>query len=219
MDEMTFECDAVPEFWDSSEFCVGPQEMTRDDFASLALSHQAALWRAARRLTRDRITAEDLVQETYLRALRARHAFRLRDFGMRPWLLRILRNLYLSHRASDARRPAAVPGEHLDCLPAAAERSMPFCCNGVPSLAVLDEMDQELASAIRDLPSTHQAVLMLWAVEGLTYHEVATAVKAPAGTVMSRLHRARGRLSRRLSAFAVSQGVAGQRVKMTPGLA
>ena len=83
-------------------------------------------------------------------------------------------------------------------------------------MKALDEMDQELASAIRDLPAAHRAVLMLWAVEGLTYNEVAAEVKAPPGTVMSRLHRARGRLARRLSGFAVGQRVAGRGDKTTP---
>jgi RNA polymerase sigma-70 factor (ECF subfamily) len=188
------------------------EEMTHDAFAELVLSHQSALWRAARRFTHDRVAAEDLVQETFLRALRARGAFRLRDFGMRPWLLRIMRNLYLSQLASTARRPAVLPAELLDCLPATNQYSSPASRDGGYSLHALDEMDQELAGAIRELPRAHQAVLMLWAVEGLTYHEVAAAVQAPAGTVMSRLHRARGRLCRRLGGFAAGQGLAGHRV-------
>jgi RNA polymerase sigma-70 factor (ECF subfamily) len=189
--------------------------MTPNDFTELALSHEGALWRAARQMTRNRVAAEDLVQETYLRALRARRAFRLRGFGMRPWLLRIMRNLYLSQRASDARRPLAMPGEHLEFLPAAGRRCLTESSDGTRPSEVLDEMDQEVAGAIRDLPSGQQAVLMLWALQGLTYHEVAVAVQAPAGTVMSRLHRARTRLTCRLSAFAAGQGVARRRVKVT----
>jgi len=193
--------------------------MAPGEFAGLAVSYQPALWRAARRLTRDRAAAEDLVQETYLRALRARRAFRLRGFGMRPWLLRIMRNLYLSQRALDARRPAPVPGERLDCMPAASQRFVPRSFNGSPSLHALDEMDQEIAGAVRNLPSAQRSVLMLWALEGMTYNEVAAAVKAPAGTVMSRLHRARRRLTRRLSGFAVGQGVAGRRSTATTSFA
>jgi RNA polymerase sigma-70 factor (ECF subfamily) len=215
MDDMTSQCSVAREFSEMPEFCGEAEEMSQDDFSGLALSHQGALWRAARQLTRSRVAAEDLVQETYLRALRARRTFRLRGFGMRPWLLRIMRNLYLSQRASDARRPAAMPGERLEFLPAAGRRYIPGCSDGARALGALDDMDQEISGAIRDLPSGQRTVLMLWALEGLTYNEVAAAVDAPPGTVMSRLHRARTRLTRRLSAFAAGQGVAGCRGKMT----
>jgi RNA polymerase sigma-70 factor (ECF subfamily) len=73
------------------------------EFERLALEQIDLLYRVARRLTRDPNRAEDLVQETYLRALRSKEGFNLEDFGMKPWLLRILHN---RHQAVAARAPA-----------------------------------------------------------------------------------------------------------------
>src|SRR6266446_5107352 len=78
------------------------------DFERLALEQLDMLYRVARRLTRDPSRAEDLVQETYLRALRSRYGFNLETFGIKPWLLRIRYNLLLSRARREARQPVAV---------------------------------------------------------------------------------------------------------------
>src|SRR5436189_3498514 len=78
------------------------------EFERLALEQLDMLYRVARRLTRDPNRAEDLVQETYLRALRSRDGFNLENFGIKPWLLRILHNLHLSRAQREARQPAAM---------------------------------------------------------------------------------------------------------------
>src|SRR3954452_17423495 len=80
-------------------------KLSRDEFEQRALEHLDTLYRIARRLTRDPVRAEDLVQETFLRALRGRDAFRLEAFGMRPWLLRIMHNQHYSQAERERRQP------------------------------------------------------------------------------------------------------------------
>ena len=160
------------------------------------------LYRVARRLTRDATTAEDLVQETYLRALRARETFDLQAHGIRPWLLRIMHNLYVSRGEREARQPAALQQDQLESAAPAA--------HGVPApwdSSSLDGMDQQLARAIDSLAPEYQVVLMLWAIEEMSYKEIADAVDIPIGTVMSRLHRARQKLSEQLRTFAIREGI------------
>ena len=158
------------------------------------------LYRVARRLSRDPSSAEDLVQETYVRALRARDTFELQSHGIRPWLLRIMHNLHVSRAEREGRQPTAVDGEQLDA--SAGSHSAPPWDRGS-----LEGMDQQLVRAIEALAPEYQVVLMLWAVEDLSYKEIAHACDIPIGTVMSRLHRARQKLSEQLRAFAVREGI------------
>jgi RNA polymerase sigma-70 factor (ECF subfamily) len=177
-------------------------KVTRQEFERLALEQIDVLYRAARRLTRDATRAEDLVQETYARAIRSWETFDLKDHGIKPWLLRILHNLHYSRADRDRRQPIAVDQEHLD----AASGVEP---SGVPPPGPLDweELDQNLARALDQLPQEYQSVMLLWAVEELSYKEIAAALDIPIGTVMSRLHRARQRLSEQLHEFARDEGI------------
>src|SRR6476661_5601731 len=88
--------------------------VSREEFERLALAEIDALYRMARRLTRDPSRADDLVQETYARALRSRDGFELQQFGIKPWLLRIMYNLHLNRADRDKRQPTAVTDEALD---------------------------------------------------------------------------------------------------------
>jgi RNA polymerase sigma-70 factor (ECF subfamily) len=182
-------------------------KLTREEFEQRALEHIDTLYRIARRLTRDPVRAEDLVQETFLRALRARDAFRLEPFGMRPWLLRIMHNQYYSQSERERRQPLPLDGEHLDSATQSAQRSHHHDFLPPLSDASFDGMDEKLVRALDALPSEYQIVLMLWAIDGLSYKEIAEAVGIPMGTVMSRLHRARQRLSEQLRTFAQSEGI------------
>lgn len=167
------------------------------------MEHLDTLYRIARRLTRDPARAEDLVQETYLRALRARDTFHLEPFGMRPWLLRIMHNQHYSHAERERRQPMALDGEHLETASQSEHAHAPLPL----SFASFDGMDERLVRALDALPVEYQVVLMLWAVDGLSYKEIAQAVGIPIGTVMSRLHRARQRLSDQLKTYARSEGI------------
>jgi RNA polymerase sigma-70 factor (ECF subfamily) len=170
------------------------------EFERLALEQIDMLYRVARRLSRDPNRAEDLVQETYLRALRSRDGFKLEDFGMKPWLLRILYNLHVSRSQREGKQPATVE----DLESAGSDRrssSLPIDSRS------FEGMDEELVRAIDGLSEDYQQVLMLWAVEELSYKEISEALDIPIGTVMSRLHRLRQKLSEELHDYAVEERI------------
>ena len=178
-------------------------KIARDEFDKLALEHLDMLYRIARRLTRDGVRAEDLVQETYLRAVRARDDFDLQQYGIRPWLVRIMHNLHFSRSQREKRQPVSVDDVQLDGTSAAGSGE------GVSLLnpASFEGMDEQLVHAIEELPDEYQTVLVLWAIEEFSYKEIAEAVDVPIGTVMSRLHRARQRLAEKLQDFAKKERI------------
>jgi len=176
-------------------------KLSSAEFEKLALEQIDMLYRIARRLTRDPGRAEDLVQETYLRALRGRDKFDLQQYGIRPWLLRIMHNLHVTRSEREARQPTAVEEEHLDATSQTPLDSLPL------DPASFEGMDEHLVKAIHLLPPEYQTVLILWAVDELAYKEIADALGVPIGTVMSRLHRARQKLSEQLKDYAVREGI------------
>lgn len=178
-------------------------KISRAEFDRLALEQIDLLYRVARRLTRDPTRAEDLVQETYARAIRSWKTFDLQDHGIKPWLLRILHNLHYSQSDRDRRRPLAVEQEHLESAAGTTPESPPLTIDP----ADFQAMDEQLVHALDQLPEEYQVVLLLWAVEDLSYKEIAQAADIPMGTVMSRLHRARQRLSEQLKDYARAEGI------------
>jgi RNA polymerase sigma-70 factor, ECF subfamily len=168
-------------------------KISRPEFEQLALEQLDAVDRVARSLTRGSSDADDLVQETFVRAFRAADSFDLQSFGIRPWLFRILHNLHTTRATRESRQPKAIPAEHLQAF---AGPSEPF------SLDSLTGMDNELEAAMKELPADLSTTLMLWAIDDLAYREIAEVMNVPIGTVMSRLHRARQKLAERLQHIA-----------------
>lgn len=166
------------------------------DFRRLVLAELPAVHRLAVHLTRSRERADDLVQETYLRAFRSAGTFRTTEFGPRPWLFKILHNAWRSRLAQ--KNPVAA-GEELTDNAAAPEP--------VPLDLDWDQVDERLKRAIERLPDNFRDVLLLWAVEGLKYREVADITGVPIGTVMSRLFRARQLLMQELAELAAERRI------------
>jgi RNA polymerase sigma-70 factor (ECF subfamily) len=170
----------------------------RPEFEKLALEQLDLLYRVARRLTRTADEAADLVQETFLRALKGFHTFNLESHGIRPWLVRVMQNLHFSRFSREKGQPIS-----LDALPLDVTQGRPE-----PEVAAFEGregMDERLAAALEELPPDYQTVLLLWAVEEFSYKEIADSLDIPIGTVMSRLHRARQKLSEALRAFATDE--------------
>ncbi len=166
-------------------------------FESLMLGEVDALYRMARRLTRRPDQADDLVQETIARALRNRDAFQMQGFGIKPWLLRVMYNLHLNRAGREKRQPVATESEALEAHGDGSDGSaLP-----IPSTS-FEAMDEQLVHALDDLPTESKAVMLLWAVEGLAYKEIAATLDIPIGTVMSRLHRAKHKLAEQLRPYA-----------------
>jgi RNA polymerase sigma-70 factor (ECF subfamily) len=176
-------------------------KISQSEFERLAMEQLDMLYRIARRLTRDEASAEDLVQETMLRAFRSASSFDLKEFGIRPWLVRILRNLHNTRYKQDKHEPVAD-----DQLLASVEAQEPVPISG-PGSELWENVDQQLMHAVESLPAEYQEVLMLWAIEEMSYQEIASALEVPIGTVMSRLFRARQKLSEQLKDFAAKQGL------------
>lgn len=168
-------------------------------FEALALPHLELVYRVARRLTRNEHDAEDLVQETYLKAYKAFGRFDLREYGIRPWLLKILYNAFLNRQARQKHAPRPTDQQTLEQVHAAEPV--------VPPELDYEDLDEEVRQAIDDLRPEFRVVVLLWATMELSYQEIADIVEVPIGTVMSRLHRGRQQLARALHEFARDQGI------------
>jgi RNA polymerase sigma factor, sigma-70 family len=158
-------------------------------FDELALPLFDQLYNFARWMTGDDSEAEDLVQETYAKALRGFPSFRT-GTNFRAWMYRILRNCFLSSRAG--LRPGVVFDEE-------DPESAPPAAGSTPEdLLILQSDRQAVRQALETLPPHFREILLLCDVEEMTYQEIAETLAVPAGTVMSRLFRARQALRRLL---------------------
>jgi RNA polymerase sigma-70 factor, ECF subfamily len=155
-------------------------------FIAAAIEHLDALFGYAMTLTRNRTDAEDLVQETYLRAVRAANQ-PAPDSNVKAWLFVIMRNAWLNamRHKQHGLRVFEFEGEE----PATSEAATN------PHVVYLRKLEREqVREAIDKLPGAYREIVVLRDLEGFTYHEIATVLDCPAGTVMSRLGRARGKL-------------------------
>ena len=176
----------------------GQQRAREDRFEALVLPHLDALHYAAMRLTRDASTAEDLVQETFLRAYRALHQL-TQEESCRAWLMKIMTNIWLNQRQKQGREGAALDIYELD--PSHEEAAL-WSHQSLPEeperAASRKQFCEDLDQAVQQLPEAFRIVVMLADVEGLSYKEVAETLHCPIGTVMSRLYRARQALRKAL---------------------
>jgi RNA polymerase sigma-70 factor (ECF subfamily) len=171
-------------------------------FEEEAVPHLETVFRVAVRLTRNEHEAEDLVQETYLKAYKAFDRFEMHSFGVRPWLLRILHNTFLNRLAREKRAPKATDQQTLQQVHSDPEPGHGFL--GPPELDY-EQLDGEVKQAIDRLAPEFRMVLLLWATSEFSYQEIADILEVPIGTVMSRLHRARQQLMRDLDDYAREQ--------------
>jgi RNA polymerase sigma-70 factor (ECF subfamily) len=173
----------------------------REGFEREALVHLDAVYRTALRLSGNPTEAEDLAQETMLKAYRSWHQYRA-GTNAKAWLLTILRNTFVNQYRREKRRPATV--DVTDIEPFTVFRDVQ---DADPERTFFDRLvDGDVLRAIDRLPEEFREVLVLSDVEGLTYAEIAAAVGTPVGTVKSRLFRARQILQRELYDYAVEAG-------------
>ena len=174
-------------------------------FRKLAMEEVDAVYRMAFHLARNPDDASDLVQETYLRALRAEGNFELRERGVRPWLFKILHNVFYTKVGRKQCEPVSVESLEHEAGQDDGDPMTTPCWD----LSTLDweQVDERLKHAILDLPDHYREVVLLWAVEGLRYREVAEVLDVPIGTIMSRLYRARAILSEQLAELAAENGI------------
>ena len=163
-------------------------------FAAAALEHIEALYGYAMTLTRDKTEAEDLVQETYLRAVRAANQ-PAADGNLKAWLFVIMRNAWLNAMRHKQNGQRIFEMENDEPVAGTANDA-----SSNPHVVYLRKLErQQVRDAIDELPDTYREIVVLRDIEGFSYQEIATVLNCPAGTVMSRLGRARGKLREVLS--------------------
>ncbi|MCL6423800.1 sigma-70 family RNA polymerase sigma factor [Brachybacterium sp. JHP9] len=176
------------------------------DFEAEALAHLDSLYGGALRMTRNPQDAEDLVQETFFKALRARDRF-TPGTNLRAWLYRIMTNTYISSYRQKQRRPRESWSEDVEDWQLAQVES--HTSRGLRSAETeaLDALpDSAVKDALAQLREDYRMAVYLADVEGFAYKEIAEIMDTPIGTVMSRLHRGRRQLREALSGYARESG-------------
>jgi RNA polymerase sigma-70 factor (ECF subfamily) len=182
----------------------------RGEFEAQALPHLRSLYSLAYRLTRNEKDAEDLVQDTYLRAFRFYHRFEP-GTNIRAWLYRILKNQFLNRLQEE--RPFTGLSALTDPADshAALESAFPHSPARTPEQEVLDTVTAgEVEEALALLPADYRLVVTLALSEEMSYKEIAKILGIPIGTVMSRLHRGRKFLQSKLHDYVAHRHLVGK---------
>jgi RNA polymerase sigma-70 factor, ECF subfamily len=190
-------------------------------FAEQAMPFMDGLYSAALRMTRNPSDAEDLVQETYLKAYRAFHTFQ-EGTNLKAWLYRILTNTYINQYRAKKRRPDETDLEEVEDL--YLYRRLGGLEGATAGRSAEDELlehltSQEVKDAIESLPEQFRMAVLLADVEGFAYKEIAEILDIPIGTVMSRLHRGRKAMQKQLYEYGQRHGLVPSDTTETPATA
>ncbi|MGI8757233.1 MAG: sigma-70 family RNA polymerase sigma factor [Acidimicrobiales bacterium] len=179
-------------------------------FAEQAMPLMSSLYSGAMRMTRNPADAEDLLQETYLRAYRGFGGFQ-EGTNLKAWLYRILTNTYINIYRAKQRRPIESELDEVEDL--YLYRRLGGLEAARVGRSAEDELmdtfsEAEVKEAVESLPENFRMAVLLADVEGFAYKEIAEILDIPIGTVMSRLHRGRKALQKQLFDYAVTHGLA-----------
>jgi RNA polymerase sigma-70 factor (ECF subfamily) len=178
-------------------------------FADLAMEYMGSLYSAALRMTRNPADAEDLVQETYLKAYRAFGSFK-EGTNLKAWLYRILTNTFINSYRARKRRPEQTELDDVEDLYLYRRLGGLEAVSAGRSAEeeVLEHFtESDIKAAVESLPEQFRMAVLLADVEGFSYKEIAEILDVPIGTVMSRLHRGRRALQKALHQFGTSRGL------------
>ena len=192
---------------------------TTEDFEAGVLAQLDSLYRTALRLTRNQQEAEDLVQETMLKAFRFAHTYQ-RGTNLRAWLFRILNTSAINRYRKQATHPTTTPlpeGEEFYLYNRIRDINGQELSTGAEEEVLSHYLDEDVYQALNDLPLNFRMPIILADIEGLSYKEIAQALNIPIGTVMSRISRARRHLQRSLWSYARDRGyISGENAAQTP---
>jgi len=185
----------------------------QEQFTEQVLEHMPSLYSGALRMTRSPADAEDLVQETYLKAYRSWHSYQ-QGTNLKAWLYRILTNTFINSYRSKKRKPEQTDLDEIEDL--YLYRRLGGLEAAAASRSAEDEVmdlftDSEVKGALENLPDQFRMAVLLADVEGFSYKEIAEILDVPIGTVMSRLHRGRKALQKALFDFGMQRGLVGDR--------
>ncbi len=174
------------------------------EFERDALPHMDALYNFALRMTGDSDDANDLVQDTYLKAFRFFDKFE-KGTNIKAWLFRIMKNTFINTYRKKSKEPAQIDYEEVEKF---YENVKPSSTDSAHlEKEIYDNLlDDEITTSIASLPEDFKTVIILADIEGFTYDEIADFVDVPVGTVRSRLHRARKMLFAKLHKYAIEKG-------------
>ena len=179
----------------------------REQFTRDAMQYAPQLYGAALRMTRNAADAEDLLQDTFLRAYRGYGSFE-EGTNLRAWLFRILTNTFINSYRAKQRRPQETDLADVEDL--YLYRRMPQIAASRSAEETLFELftDDEVKEALERLPDAFRLPVLLADVQDFSYKEIAEMLEIPIGTVMSRLHRGRKALQKMLAEYAIAHGMA-----------
>jgi RNA polymerase sigma-70 factor (ECF subfamily) len=179
------------------------------NFEADAMQYAPQLYSAALRMTRNPADAEDVVQETFLKAYRAYGSFTA-GTNLKAWLYRILTNTYINRYRKAQRRPSEVElGELQDLYLFKRLGEQSGASESAESEVLEQFVDSDVIQALESLPDNFRMPVLLADVEGFSYKEIAEMLDIPIGTVMSRLHRGRKALQKKLWHLAEERGITG----------
>lgn len=170
-----------------------------DDFARQAMPYVDVLYAAALRMTRNEKEAEDLVQDTMLRAFRFFEKFQ-QGTNLRAWLMKVMTNIFLNTLKKASKRPRMVEFEPIEELIGEVENEWVDVSSDRDDLR--EYLSEDVARALDDLPMEYRLPVILSAIDGLSYKEMGQVMQCPIGTVMSRLYRGRKILEEKLRPYA-----------------
>ncbi|MCB2206147.1 sigma-70 family RNA polymerase sigma factor [bacterium] len=185
------------------------------DFEREALPHMDALYNFALRMTSDPDEADDLLQETYLKAYRFFDKFE-QGTNCKAWLFRIMKNSFINIYRRTSKEPAKVDYNDVEEFyhSIRAESTDP---NDLEEKIFSNILDDDVSTALEALPEEFRTVVILCDIEGFTYEEIADFVECPIGTVRSRLHRGRKMLRSQLYDYATKRGFEDKEKKRKKG--
>jgi len=191
-------------------FSAHRKENLKAEFERVTLPQLSHLYTSALYLTKDKAEAEDLVQETYLRAFRFFDKFET-GTNVRAWLLSILRNLFINRYRRKRREPTTVDWEKIDeVYDSMVEQGWDKGRDNPEQHFVSQMMDDEVEAALKELPEEFRTAIVLVNIDGLSYQETAQVMECPVGTVRSRVSRGRRLLQVALRDYASQRGLINQ---------
>ncbi|MGA9120831.1 MAG: sigma-70 family RNA polymerase sigma factor [Bacteroidota bacterium] len=179
-------------------------------FEGEALEHADLLYNYALRMTGNPADADDLVQETFLKAYRFWDRYE-QGTNIRAWLFRILKNSYINRYRKESKEPSKVDYDDVQNFYSSIPTNVG--AEESPDVAFDRMLDDVVSSAVLNLPEDFRTVVILCDIEGLTYEEIAEFVDRPLGTVRSRLHRGRKLLQTKLTSYAREHGYIGSSIR------
>ena len=203
-----FEADSLQ---DETQTPINPQRRTKA-FENQVLENLDMLYAVALRLTRNPSDAQDLTQNTVVKALRFHDKFKPGTY-MKAWLLTVLRNTFINEYRRRTRRPDFVELTGSEAAPdTSPDASIKYEAARDNTNELLELLDDEVREAIESLPPDFRLAVIMTDLEDRSYREVAEAMECPIGTVMSRLYRGRKLLREQLGSYAKDHGVGSRKV-------